>query len=131
MIYKHKKPKYRARSISSLNLSQGTNMNEVELTLLALAHVINKKIESGKKGVKVNEDNKISYRRLEKMLYALYEFFAYKGCMSIGICSTCSNFKNSGSESGVFGYCKNSQDKFKHAFDTCEDYKGDGGFGIK
>ena len=131
MIYKHIKPKYKNGTIQPTNFKQGTNVNEVEITLLALQTLVDKKIEAGKKGIKLDDAHKISYKKLKKMIYALNEFFAYKGCMSFGICASCENFKNSGTSSGVFGYCKNTQEKFRHAFDTCEEYTGEGGFGLK
>lgn len=137
MIYKHVKPKYIDKSLSeSTNIKQGTNVNEIELTLMALSSIIEKRIEAGKKGIKLSnkiasEEYKISYKKLRKMIYALNDYFSYKGCMSYGICATCENFKNSGTSNGTFGYCKNTSDKFRHAFDTCEEYKGFGGFGLK
>lgn len=131
MIYSHVKPKYIDKSLSeSTNIQQGTNVNDIELTLMALSSIIEKRIEAGKKGVKLGGENKASYKKLRKMLYALNDYFSYKGCFSFGICATCENFKNSGTSNGTFGYCKNNPDRFRHAFDTCEEYKGNGGFGL-
>ena len=138
-MYKHVKPKYIDKSLSeSINVKQGTNINEVELSLMALSVIIEKRIEAGKKGVRLlsnkitpTEEYKISYKKLRKMIYALNDYFSYKGCFSFGICATCENFRNSGTSNGTFGYCRNTQEKFRHAFDTCEEYTGKGGFGLK
>ena len=76
-------------------------------------------IKEGKKGIKVNQGTKISYHKLQGILFDLNCYFGLKGCFTFGICGTCNKFNNSKYSDGKIGDCK-SQRKFW--CDSCDQY---------
>lgn len=129
MSYRHVKVRYKPIQISSLNLEKGLDMGELEQFLLLCQDLINQKIDSGRKGKKFSNGQKMSYKKAQGVLWELGSYFALKGCFSFGTCSTCSRFGNACSTSGVIGYCKGQE---KHAFDACSEHSDSGGgFGLE
>lgn len=130
MPYYHKRPKLKPIKITSVNGTKGNELNDLEAALLCFQKLIEGKVKEGKKGIVLFKDTdseyKMSYKKLQSLLWELNTLFGMKGAFSFGICETCSRFENSCSDNGAFGKCKGAD---KHMFDSCEEHKGDGGFG--
>lgn len=117
----------------SLNADKGTTINELEIMFTGLNKLLDKQIEENpKSGIimakgKVNE-TRMRYKEVKQVLHKMQDYFEIKGCMSLGICKTCTNFNSKASSVGYFGLCRNKDTK--HEYDTCgqHSYKG-GGFG--
>lgn len=126
--YRHICVKYKPIRILSLNLEKGLDMNELEQLILICQDLIDQKIDSGKKGKKFSNGQKMSYKKAKGILSTLTNYFAEQGCFSFGICGTCSRFENSISSLGTLGYCKGQE---KRVFDTCDEHSQEGGgFGL-
>lgn len=130
MAYYHTKFKVKPVKIVSINESRGNKLNDLEAALLCFQKLIEGKVKEGKKGIILFKDTdseyKMSYKKLQGLLWELNTLFGMKGAFSFGICATCNRFENSCSDNGAFGKCKGSD---KHMFDSCEEYEGDEGFG--
>lgn len=132
MGYRHIKAKPKSVKIQSINASKGKELNDLEATLLCFQKMIESKVKEGKKGIVLFKDTdseyRMSYKKLQAMLWELDKIFAMRGAFSFGICMDCDNFQNSCSTDGCYGYCKGSE---KTAFDSCNEYNGSkGGFGL-
>lgn len=130
MAYKHIKPKPQAIKIQSINAKQGEPLNDLEATLLCFQKLIKEKVKDGKKGIVLykgeSSEYKMSYEKLQAMLFQLNSLFSMQGCFSFGICANCNNFQNSQMSSGCFGVCGG---KDVHMFNSCDSHNGTGGFG--
>lgn len=113
----NKKIKHRPRIIQT-GKEKG-EMNDLELFFFAVQSIIQERIKDGKKGIKVNQGTKISYHKLQGILFDLNCYFGLKGCFTFGICGTCNKFNNSKYSDGKIGDCK-SQRKFW--CDSCDQY---------
>lgn len=127
--YRHIQVKYKPLKITSLNVEKDLPLNDLEQFFLACQDLICDKVKSGKKGLKFSNGQKITYKKLQGMLYTLESFFAIKGYSSFGICGTCEKFGNACTNSGIIGYCKGKE---RHAFESCDEHsKSGGGFGLE
>lgn len=132
-VYQHKKIKPKPVKINSLNYEHGLKLNELETALLVFQKLIDKQVESGKKGMVLfkgtESECRITYSEVQGILFELHSFFGLKGCFSFGICGNCENFGNSCTSTGTLGYCGGQE---KHCFDTCSSHSiVGGGFGLR
>ena len=126
--HRHIKMSPRPVKIKSINMEKGIELSELELFFLAVQNLIEEKESKGKKGKKFKNGQKISYKKVQAILYELKSYFGLKGCFSFGICGTCNRFENSISSNGMYGECKGQE---KHAFDSCNEHgEQGGGFGL-
>lgn len=124
----HVKVKHKPTIIQSINIDKGNQISDLELFFLITQELIQGKIKQGKKGVKLDQDHKMSYKKAQGVLFVLHSYFAVKGCFSFGTCETCENFGNGISSTGAFGLCKGQE---KNWCDTCNDHSIEGGgFGL-
>lgn len=118
--------------MKSLNEQQGTTISELEATLAVCRRLLRAKLNEGAKGIvfakgKPNQV-KMTYKKAYEVLKELEAYFGYKGCVSFGICKTCTKFDTTKFQDKRFGYCGNTM---KHMYDTCEKHsKSGGGFGL-
>lgn len=118
--------------ITSINADKGNDLNDLEATLLCFQKLLDGKLKEGKKGIVLfkgtDSEYKMSYSKLQALLFELYKVFGLKGAFSFGICMDCKNFLNSCSTDGCYGICRGAT---KTAFDSCNEYLGNkGGFGL-
>lgn len=123
MKYRHVDIKPIPVKITSLNLEKGYEASDLELMFLTLQSLLDEKLSEGKKGKKFKNGQKMSYKKLQALLYETQTFFASKGCFSFGICGNCSNFGNGCTSNGMLGYCSGQE---KHAFDSCDKHSETG-----
>lgn len=120
-------------SINSLNQTQGTTINALELALYMAEKSMNKVVQENPKAgliVAKGQENEARLRYTEaiQVMKMVKDYFASKGCFSFGICLNCAKFKNTGTTPKYFGHCG---EKSVHAFDTCPQHsKRTGGFGL-
>lgn len=129
-MYRHIQAKPQPIKVQSINSRRGNKPNDLEAALLAFQKLIEDKVKSGKKGIILNKETdseyKMSYKKLQGLLWEMHSFFGMRGAFSFGICANCENFGNSCSADGTFGKC-NGNDRVM--FDSCENHKGESGFG--
>lgn len=120
----------------SLNANKGKTVSELEAMFIVLSKLIDKQIESGDgKGIIIakGKPNEVraKYADVKCILKKMEDYFGIKGAMSYGICKTCTNFDNSSSSVGFFGYCKKNKGKHVHEYDNCLQHSREGGgFGL-
>lgn len=97
---------------------------DLENAIKACIKMVNSKLEDNpKKGVVLDDRNRIRYKTVKKELMKLDDYFRYKGCFSCyGCCGDCGNFDNSGHQQEHFGKCTHSGNKTVHEYDTCESF---------
>lgn len=133
MAYYHIESTPKAKvKVASINADKGNKLNDLEATLICFQKLIDGKVKEGKKGIVLFKgtasEYKMSYSKLQSLLFELYKVFGLKGAFSFGICMDCENFLNSCSTDGCYGICKGVT---KTAFDSCNEYSGDkGGYGL-
>lgn len=117
----------------SLNENLGTTINELEVMFSGLEKLLDKRIEENPKSGYIMAKGKpnevrMRYTEMKHVLSKMRDYFEIKGCMSLGICKTCTNFNSKHSSVGYFGLCRGKDTK--HEYDTCSQhsYTG-GGFG--
>lgn len=127
----HVKPKLKPIKIQSINGDQGNPINDLEAAILCFQKMIRKEHKAGKKGIVLfkgtNSEYKMSYKKLQALLFQLSSLFGIKGAFSYGICYDCKNFDNSKSSDGCFGTCRGQE---KCIFDSCNQHEGVDGFGL-
>lgn len=127
---RHEKAKLTPIRIHSINSDKDLKLNDLEAALLAFQKLIDEKVNTGKKGIILNKKSaseyKMSYKKLQSLLWELDTFFALRGAFSFGICADCKSFHNSCYSYGVMGKCNGSD---KTVFDSCDKFVGDAGFG--
>lgn len=127
-MYNHKKVKHRPRTVNSLNIDKGIPCSDLELFFLLVQELLKEKKAAGEKGKKFSQDDKLSYKKAQGILFDLHSYFALKGCFSFGPCETCSRFGNAVSTTGIIGECKGQE---RHCFETCSEHSVEGGgFGL-
>lgn len=126
----HKEPKVRPVKIRSVNASQGEPLNDLESALLCVQKLIGQKQKEGKKGMTLykgtESETKVSYNKLQGLLWEIHTYFAMRGAFSHGTCGTCVKFDNGCSEDGTYGYCNGKE---RYMVDSCTNHEGGGGFG--
>lgn len=127
----HVKAKPKPIRIQSINASNGSQLNDLEAALLCFQKLIREKHKQGKKGITLYKDTeseyKMSYKKLQSILFRIHTTFSTKGAFSFGICGDCKNFDNSKSSDGCYGTCKGQE---KWIFDSCNEHDGINGFGL-
>lgn len=117
--------------IQSINANNGSQLNDLEAALLCFQRLIREKHKQGKKGMTLYKDTeseyKMSYKKLQALLFEIHTIFAMKGTFSYGICGDCKNFDNAKSGDGCYGICKGQT---KWVFDSCNEHNGIDGFGL-
>lgn len=117
----------------SVNKHKGTTLNELEATIMYAITLFERKTEEKpSSGVifckgKPNE-LRLKYTDMVQTLISLQGKLGLEGCMSYGICKTCSKFDRSNFPGGQLGYCGGT---LKHEYDSCSKHsKAGGGFGV-
>lgn len=117
--------------IQSINANNGSQLNDLEAALLCFQKLIREKHKQGKKGMTLYKDTeseyRMSYKKLQALLFEIHTIFAMKGTFSYGICGDCKNFDNAKSSDGCYGTCKGQT---KWIFDSCNEHSGVDGFGL-
>lgn len=122
--------------MKSLNLDKGFELNELEAFLLLVDKLLDKRLEENPKaGIILAKDKpnetRIKYKDAKKTLNKLSSHFSQKGCLSFGICGSCSYFNTNGYTTKALGRCKLNANKEMSAFDSCAGHsKSGGGFGL-
>lgn len=124
----HVKVKHKPIRITSLNMEQGRQIGDLELFFLVVQELLQEKIEQGRKGKKLGQEYKMSYKKAQGVLWDLHSYFGIKGCFSFGTCETCESFGNGISSTGTLGMCGGQE---KSWLDTCSNHSiQGGGFGL-
>lgn len=124
----HVKVKHKPVVIQSINKDRGNQIGDLELFFLLTQELIQDKIKQGRKGKKLGQGYKMSYKKAQGVLFDLHSYFAIKGCFSFGTCETCEKFGNGISSTGILGLCKGQE---KNWCDTCNEHSIEGGgFGL-
>lgn len=125
MGYMHIQAKPKSTKIQSINASKGKELNDLEATLLSFQKLIDSKVKEGKKGIVLNkgteQEYKMSYKKLQALLWELDTYFGLRGAFTYGICGNCKHFQNSCSVDGTFGKCQGINNKVM--FESCKDFK--------
>jgi hypothetical protein len=114
----------------SLNVDKGTTINELEIMFAGIYKLIDKQLEENPKaGIimakgKPNE-TRMKYKDLKEVVHKMQDYFESKGCMSLGICKTCTNFNSRGTIPNYYGLCRNRDSK--HEYDSCDQHSYNGG----
>ena len=124
----HTKVKHRPIEVQSINMDRGNQIGDLEMFFLVVQELIQDKIKQGRKGKKLGQGYKMSYKKAQGVLFDLYSHFAIKGCFSFGTCQTCEYFGNGISSTGSIGLCKGQKRTW---CDTCNEHSEQGGgFGL-
>ena len=124
----HVKVKHKPTVIQSINMDRGNQIGDLELFFLLTQELIQDKIKQGRKGKKLGQGYKMSYKKAQGVLFDLHSYFGMKGCFSFGTCETCEKFGNGASSTGILGLCKGQE---KNWCDTCNEHSIEGGgFGL-
>lgn len=124
----HKKVDHSPITINSINMDRNNQIGDLELFFLVVQELIQDKIKDGRKGKKLGQDYKMTYKRAQGVLYDLHSYFGMKGCFSFGTCETCEHFGNGVSSTGKLGVCRGQE---KNWCDTCSEHSiQGGGFGL-
>lgn len=122
------------KRITTLNEDKGCKISDLEALLIVMGKLMDDKIEEKPnagitlaKG-KPNE-RKIRYSEARKLLTQLSDYFGAKGCLSLGICDTCTSFNQSANANKAFGICRKTG-AHCHRWDSCYNHsKTGGGYG--
>lgn len=117
----------------SLNEDNGYTISDLELTLYGL-----RKLVVDKLSVKPNagfvmakgkpNESRIRYKDMLRVLDSLQTKLGQDGCLSFGVCKTCTRFNPKASLTGEFGACGT---KIVHEYDSCPNHsKSGGGYGL-
>ncbi len=108
-----------------VKLQSPEDINDLKACFLALQRLIDGKIKDGKKGLILNKgtdaEYKMSYKKLQGLLWELDTYFGLRGAFTYGICADCKHFHNACSTDGTFGKCQEVTDKVM--FDSCKNFE--------
>lgn len=119
----------------TINEEQGKQISDLEALLIMMDKLLSDKLEQKPKAGITLAKGKPSERRLRyseavAVLGQLKSYFGIKGCLSIGVCQTCTSLDQRANGNKAFGTCKRSG-KHCHIWDTCPEHsKEGGGFGV-
>lgn len=119
---------------TTINEESGNQISDLEALLIVMGKLMDDKIEEKPnagitlaKG-KPNE-RKIRYTEARKLLAQVEDYFGSKGCISLGVCDTCTSFNRSANANKAFGICRRSG-AHCHRWDSCPNHsKTGGGYG--
>lgn len=121
-MIQHIKAKPSAVRLNNCNID-----NDLKACLLTFQKLIDDKVKEGKKGVVLNkgteQEYKMSYKKLQSLLWELDTYFGLKGAFTYGICGNCRHFQNSCSIDGTFGRCQGVSDRVM--FESCKDFESE------
>lgn len=119
--------------MKSINAKSGKTVSELEATILYVISLLQDKVQEKPLGGivfckgKPNEIH-IKYTDMVRVMDSLRDKLGIEGCMSYGICKTCSKFDSKNFSKKRFGYCGGT---LKHEYDSCSKHsKTGGGFGV-
>lgn len=120
----------------TLNEEKGKQISDLEALLILINKLIDDKIyQKPKAGIilakgKPNE-RRFRFTEAKKTMSKMEGYFGFKGCISIGVCETCTCFDQGGSSTKVFGVCTKKARETRHCWDTCPEHsKEGGGYGV-
>lgn len=117
----------------SINADIGTTINELEATLIWMHKMAEKKAQEKPNGGFVMAKGKpneirLKYSEMADVIFSLKSKLGMEGCLSFGICKTCTNFRKD-CPGDKWGKCRG---KDHHEYDSCDQHSVEGGsFGIE
>lgn len=121
--------------ITTLNEDKGKQISDLEAILILMDKLLSDKLEQKPKaGItlakgKPNE-RRLRYTEAMLILRRLRSYFGIKGCLSLGVCQTCTQLDQRAHANKAFGTCKRNG-KHCHIWDSCPDHSTEGGgFGV-
>lgn len=116
---------------STLNEDKGKQISDLEALLIVMNKLLDDKLEQKPKaGITLakgkKNERRFRYSEAKAVLQQLESYFGIRGCLSIGVCATCSSLDQRPHANKAFGTCKRSG-KMCHIWDSCPDHSKDGG----
>lgn len=121
---------------TTLNEDKGRQISDLEALIITMGKLIEDKLEQKPNaGITIakGKPNERKYRYSEALrdLRVLEGYFGIRGCMSLGVCQTCSSLNINSSATDAFGVCRKSGGKAVHVWDSCDQHsKKGGGYGL-
>lgn len=121
--------------VTTLNEDKGKQISDLEALLTLMEKLLLDKLEQKPKAGITIAKGKPNERRLRYsealVLYRqLRAYFGVRGCLSLGVCQTCTSWDNRAHGNPIFGDCRRSG-KTKHGWESCPEHsKEGGGYGL-
>lgn len=119
---------------TTLNEDKGKQISDLEALLIMMDKLLADKLEQKPKaGITLAKgkpsERRVKYTQARKFLRTLEDYFGSRGCLSMGVCQTCTQLDQRANGNKAFGTCKRTG-KPCHVWDTCPEHsKKGGGYG--
>lgn len=116
---------------TTLNEDLGCALSDLEALLIMMGKLLDDKIaEKPKAGITLakgkKNERRLRYTEARVILRQMQDYFGIKGCMSLGVCDTCTSFDQRGHGNKAFGTCRKNG-SLCHRWDSCPNHSKDGG----